>query len=157
MKSKVRHFHAKVLAHAKNHQVKFRFVVVGVWNSIFGYLTFYFLETVLSGIPEIGAYAYMPAVIVSNIFAVLMAYTLHRNITFRSTTQGIYLVKEFGRFVLGNMAAIASNILLLPVFVELLGVRPKLAAFEVAMLCTIVSYYAHSRVTFSSKNRVPMD
>jgi putative flippase GtrA len=126
---------------------------VGVWNTIFGYLAFFFLDSVFSHYFGAGAHSYMLAMILGNIVAMLMAYSLHRNVTFRSTSAGKQLMKEFGRYVLTNYITLVLSVLLLPVFVEMLGASPKLAGLFVTMICTVISYFAHLRVTFRHANR----
>jgi len=58
-----------------------RFVLVGVWNTIFGYLVFvaydYFIERFFS--PRY--VAYMSAAVMSNILAIINAYIFHKHIT----------------------------------------------------------------------------
>lgn len=150
MKNKIKKIHGHVIAQANRHQVKLRFLAVGVWNTIFGYLAFFFLESVLSLSLGRGAHSYMPAIVMSNFLAMLMAYSLHRKITFKSTTKGMMLLREFSRFVFGNSLTVILSIILLPIFVEVMSLDPKSAGFLVTLICTVVSYLAHSRITFKN-------
>lgn len=149
MKHRIKRLHGHIAAQADKHQVKLRFLAVGVWNTVFGYLAFFFLETVFSRYIGPGARSYMLAILLSNAVAMLMAYSLHRTITFRSTSSGKQLLREFGRFALNNSLTVALSICLLPVFVEILGIAPKVGGLLVTFICTLVSYYAHSRITFA--------
>lgn len=148
MKNKIKRIHGHMAAQVNKHQVKIRFLAVGVWNTIFGYLAFFFFESVFSRYVGVGAHSYMAAIVLSNLIAMLMAYSLHRSITFRSTSSGRHLFEEFGRYVLGNYVTVVLSICLLPLFVELIGLMPKVAGLFVTLICMIVSYYAHSRITF---------
>ena len=144
----IKRMHGRLAAQAAKHQLKLRFLAVGVWNTIFGYLAFFFLETVFSHYAGAGAHTYMLAIVLGNAAAMLMAYSLHRIITFRSTSSGKKMLAEFGRFVLGNTVTLVLSVVLLPVFVEIFGLTPKLAAAFVTLLCVGISYGAHSRITF---------
>lgn len=150
MKNKIKKIHGHVVSQANKHQIKIRFLAVGVWNTVFGYLAFFFLESVLSLFLGRGARSYMPAIVMSNFLAMLMAYSLHRRITFKSTTKGIMLLREFSRFVFGNSLTVAISIVLLPIFVEAMSLDPKSAGFLVTIICTVISYFAHSRITFKN-------
>lgn len=154
MKHKIKKIHGRIVAQIDRHQVKIRFLVVGLWNTIFGYLVFYFLESVLSYYIGIGPRSYMFAILLSNAVGVVMAYSLHRNITFRSKSSGRHLVKEFGRFVLGNLFMVLLSVGMLPICVEFFGLSPKVAGAVVTFICTAVSYCAHSRLTFVDADRV---
>ena len=76
MKRRIKKIHGHILAQAGRHQVKIRFVAVGVWNTIFGYLAFFFLESVLSHFAGAGAHTYMLAIVLSNAAAMLMSHPL---------------------------------------------------------------------------------
>lgn len=138
-----------MVSQANKHQIKLRFLAVGIWNTIFGYLAFFFLESVFSHFAGTGAHTYMLAIVLSNVVAMLMAYSLHRIVTFRSTTSGKKMLVEFGRFTLSNLTIMALSIGLLPVFVEMFGFSPKVAAAIIAVLCAVMNYLAHSRITFN--------
>ena len=135
----------------KRHETKARFVAVGAWNTLFGYLMFVLFDTLFTGVFQTRYLTYMSANIVSNIISVINAYVFHKYITFRSTKEGTSLIIEFIRFCLTYVGTFLLSLVLLPVFVEFFRLTPKFAAALVILACVIISYVGHSK--FSFKNR----
>ena len=71
-----------------NHNVKAKFVLIGIWNSVFGYSIFVGLDTLFVGVFSQRYVAYMLAMILSNLFAIVNAYILHKYVTFKSEVRG---------------------------------------------------------------------
>ena len=65
-----------------NHQKKVRFLLVGLWNTIFGYLVFVGLDYLFNLFFSPRYVAYMSAAVLSNIIAVTLAYFFHKHFTF---------------------------------------------------------------------------
>ena len=57
---------------------------MGAWTILFGYLVFIALDTALSHIVSKRYLAYMSAIILGNIIAIVNAYIFHKTITFKS-------------------------------------------------------------------------
>ena len=131
-----------------NHQQKIRFILVGVWNTIFGYLVFvvcdYYFERFFS--PRY--VAYMSAAVLSNILAIINAYIFHKHITFRSKARGKGILIEFARFFSTYLFSMIPGLILLPVSVEALGIEARISAALLIPVTTIISYYGHSRFSF---------
>ncbi len=72
----------------KSNNVKIRFVVVGIWNTIFGYLAFVSLDLLFTPLFSRRYFAYMLAVVLSNFMAILNAYLFHKYVTFKSPVRG---------------------------------------------------------------------
>ena len=125
-----------------------RFLLVGAWNTLFGYLVFIALDTGLSHIVSKRYVAYMSAMILGNIIAIVNAYIFHKTITFKSTTKGKGTVLEFTRFCMTYLVTFCVSLILLPLIVELGGIDPKTAGALVILLCTAISYLGHSRFSF---------
>ena len=81
-----------------NHQTKVRFVLVGVWNTIFGYLVFVGLDYLFNLFFSPRYVAYMSAAMLSNVIAVTNAYFFHKHLTFKSKTKGRAAFREYLRF-----------------------------------------------------------
>ena len=81
-----------------NHQKKVRFVLVGVWNTIFGYLVFVACDYLFERLFSPRYVAYMSAAVLANIIAILNAYIFHKFVTFRSPLRGLAMIPEFVRF-----------------------------------------------------------
>ncbi len=128
-----------------------RFLLVGIWNTIFGYLVFIGMDSLFTMLFLKRYVAYMTAAVASNVLAIINAYIFHKTITFKSTTVGIGMIFEFARFSSTYLITFAINLILLPFFVEVVHVSPRVAGALVIGCCTFISYVGHSR--FSFKNR----
>lgn len=100
--------------------------------------------------------AYMSAMALSNIIAICNAYIFHKYITFQSSVKGRGMVKEFIKFLTTYLFTIFLNLILLPIFVELLHFSPKIAALLVILICTVISYLGHSRFSFGSEKEMKL-
>ncbi len=130
-----------------------RYIIVGVWNTAFGYSTFaglyYFLHH--RNIPA----AYVYAQIVSNFFNISVAFLGYKWFVFK--TKGNYL-KEWLKAMAVYGSAFLPSLLLLPVLVKALeyGLHLKESAPYIANALllgfgVIYSFIGHKNVTF----RVP--
>ena len=75
-----------------NHQTKVRFVLVGLWNTIFGYLVFVGLDYLFNLYFSPRYVAYMSAAVLANMIAILNAYIFHKFVTFRSPIRGLAII-----------------------------------------------------------------
>jgi putative flippase GtrA len=132
------------------HQIKVRFIVVGIWNTIFGYLVFVGLDTFFAYIFFRRYVAYMTAMVLSNIIAISNAFIFHKYITFKSPIKGIGIIFEYFKFFTTYIITFCISLVLLPLFVELCNVSPKVAGAFVILVCTVISYFGHSRFSFRS-------
>ena len=133
----------------RKHATKIRFVVVGIWNTLFGYGIFIGIERLLTYVFEKRSTAYMTAMVLSNIFAIINAFIFHKRFTFQSQTRGIAVVSEFIRFSTTYVFTFFLSLILLPVFVEIFLVTPEIGGALVILICTVVSYVGHTKFSFS--------
>ncbi len=138
-----------------NHETKFRFILVGIWNTIFSYIVFVVLDYLFNLYLSPRYVAYMLAAVFTNIIAVTLAYFLHKNITFKSKTKGKTALIEYLRFYMTYIFTSVLSLLLLPVFVEYLKLDPKIAAAFIMILLTVVSYISHSLFSFRQERITP--
>jgi putative flippase GtrA len=82
----------------KGHEVKIKFLIVGLWNTVFGYAVFVSPDFLFTPLFKTRYAAYMLAAVLSNILAIINAYIFHKFFTFRSPLRGIAIVPEFMRF-----------------------------------------------------------
>lgn len=132
------------------HQVKAKFVFVGVWNTIFGYAAFCLLDMLFSHFFTVRTIAYMSAMFLGQIIAIINAYIFHKYITFKSHTRGFQLLIEFFRFSATYLLTFLLSLFLLPFFVEVFNIAPRISGAIVILLCTIISYLGHSRFSFKN-------
>ena len=130
------------------HHVKAKFVLVGIWNTIFGYGIFCLFDTLFARLFSARSAAYMSAMILAQILAIINAYIGHKYITFKSKTKGKSIIAEFFRFSTTYVVTFCLSIILLPTLVEIGHIHPKIAAAIIILICTVISYLGHSRFSF---------
>lgn len=133
------------------HNIKVKFILVGIWNTIFGYLVFCGLDTLFEHLFSPRYVAYMSAMVVGQVISVINAYIFHKYVTFKSEAKGVEIVKEFLRFSATYAFTFGLSLLMMPFFVEGFDIKPKIAAAIIILICTVVSYLGHSRFSFRHK------
>lgn len=132
----------------KSHEIKIKFLIVGLWNTVFGYAVFVGLDILFTPLFKTRYEAYMLAAVLSNILAIINAYIFHKFVTFRSPIRGIAIITEFLRFFSMYLFSFSLGLVLLPVFVELFHLDPKISAALIIPITIIISYIGHSRFSF---------
>lgn len=132
------------------HQIQIKFVFVGIWNTIFGYGVFCLFDTIFAWFFLTRSIAYMCAIVLTQILAVINAYIFHKYITFQSVAKGRAIIAEFFRFSATYVVTFGMSLVLLPLFVEIGNMHPKVAAALIILLCTVISYLGHSRFSFKN-------
>ena len=130
------------------HQIKIRFFFIGVWNTIFGYLAYISLDYLFSFVFQKRYLAYMTAAVVANIIATISAFIFHKYITFKSTVTGKAVIIEFFKFYSMYTVTNILGLALLPFFVEVMKIDPKISGALLIPLTAIISYFGHSRFSF---------
>ena len=134
------------------HQIKIRFFIIGVWNTIFGYLAYIGIDYLLTFVFHRRYVAYMTAAVLSNIIATVSAFIFHKYITFKSTVRGKGVIIEFFKFYSTYTVTNVLGLALLPFFVEVMKIDPKIAGALLIPVVAIVSYFGHSRFSFAKKS-----
>jgi putative flippase GtrA len=142
-----------VKSNSHKSQLQFaRYVLVGGFNTVFGYGAFALLNWLFTGL---GSYSYMYAAVLANFIAITVAFLGYKWFVFR--TRGNYL-REWIRClgVYGSSALI--GLVGLPILVPIL--RPHLrnpgqASYIAAAMLTIVSvmfsFVGHKKISFRQK------
>ena len=122
-----------------------RFLFVGAWNFIFGYLVFAGLYRIFSD-----SWPDWLTTVVSNVIGITNSFVFHRRITYRSN--GVWW-KEYLRFyvVYGGQALL--NVALIYILVTCCRFNAYLVQFAVAAFLTVLSYWLHKVYSFRLKNR----
>lgn len=123
-----------------NEQV--RFLLVGAFNTAFGYLVFVVLY-LLAG----NRFHYLLVAVLAHFLSVIVAFLGHRLIVFRAAGPWFAQFIRYNLSVLGMMLA---GLLGLYVLVELLSLHPLLAQAIVTSLSVAISYFAHRHFSFRS-------
>jgi len=130
------------------HQVKIRFFFIGIWNTIFGYLAFVGLDILFTHLFPERYLAYMSAALLSNILAIINAFIFHKYVTFKSKVRGKDIIIEFARFFSTYLFSMILGLILLPFFVEVFGIEPKISGALLIPITVIISYLGHSKFSF---------
>ncbi len=132
----------------EEHQVKIKFVIVGIWNTIFGYLVYVGFYYMFNLIFSRRYMSYLLAAALSNILAITNAYIFHKYVTFRSQVKGIKMIPEFIRFFITYLFSFFIGLIILPLLVEIFHFDPIAAGAILIIFTTIISYIGHSRYSF---------
>jgi putative flippase GtrA len=92
--------------------------------------------------------AYMTAAVLANIIATISAFIFHKYITFKSTVRGKAVIIEFFKFYSMYTVTNIIGLVLLPFFVEVLKIDPKISGALLIPIVAIISYFGHSRFSF---------
>lgn len=120
---------------------KLRFLVVGGWNTVFGYACFSLLY-LLAG----DHVHYLIITTVAHGINIAQAYVMHRHLVFRSDAR---IAGEFLRFNAGHIGTFLFGLLAMYLLVEAGGLSPLVAQALVILMNLVLSYVLHSRVTFA--------
>src|SRR4051794_18887805 len=118
-----------------------RYVVVGAFNTAFGYGMFAILDlTIGDTVP------YLALLLVAHVVSVLEAFVLHKVLVFRVPGRWF---RDLTRFWSVYLVALGINLVTLPLLVELVGLPVLLAQAIVLATMTGATFLAHRHYTFS--------
>ncbi len=130
----------------------FRYLLVGGWNTAFGYSVFAALNYLLTGIIP---YAYMVANLLANVISITIAYFGYKFFVFK--TKGNYL-REYLRTYLVYGATCLVSLAMLPVAVVLVRLVvanrvlvPYIAQAIILPIIVTSSYFGHKRFSFRAR------
>lgn len=119
---------------------RFRFLVVGAYNTAFGLLLFPILYLLLS--PKLH---YLVILVIAHAIAITNAFIAHRRLVFR--TEGPILA-QFLRYNVGALGALGFSAGGLILLVSRLGASPLVAQPFLMAVSIVLTYLWHARVTF---------
>jgi len=129
-----------------------RYILVGGFNTVFGYGLFAVLNWLLR---PVGSYAYLLASFLSNVIAITVAFLGYKWFVFQS--RGSYIkewlrcMSVYGSSMLITLAGLA---ILVPVLQRFLYWRTQasyIAAAIMALVTVILSFFGHKHFSFRSK------
>jgi putative flippase GtrA len=123
--------------------LKLRFLVIGGWNTFFGYLCFSVLYLLAADYLH-----YLIIAIIAHIVNVIQAYVMQRRVVFRSDAR---IVSEFLRFNASLIGTLLFNLLAMYLLVTFTAVSPLLAQAIVILTSLIVTYVLHNRISFARR------
>ena len=139
-------FLAYLLGHWQR-QEKTRFLVVGVYNTVFGYLAF------ISAYVFLGRYVhYLGILSIAHFLSVSNAFLGHKFLTFK--IRG-HLLTDFLRFNLTYLGTLAIGLVGLPLFVEICRIHPVASQAILSVINMVSAYFVHKRMSFRRNIRDP--
>jgi putative flippase GtrA len=135
-----------------------RYLMVGVWNTVFGYSLYAVFTALL--MPRV-RFGYIYASVASNLLAITVAYFCYKIFIFK--TQGNYLA-EWLRCILVYGSALLPGLVLLPLLVEGLHSgfhlgqsAPYVAGALVMGLTVIYSFLGHKNFSFRVPDKIAQE
>lgn len=129
-----------------------RYIVVGGFNTVFGYGLFALLTWSFKGL---GTYNYMYAAVVANVISISVAFLGYKWFVFR--TRGNYLIEWircFGVYGSSTLIGLAGLPILVPILRHALR-RPEQAPYIAGALLMIItvlfSFFGHKNFSFRQK------
>lgn len=96
----------------------------------------------------------MAAALLGNILAILNAFIFHKYVTFKSQVHGKEIIIEFARFFSTYLFTMILGLILLPFFVEVIRIDPKIAGALLIPITVVFSYFGHSRFSFKRRENI---
>lgn len=119
---------------------KIRYLVVGGYNTLFGYGCFALLWWFFGQ-----QIHYLVLLLLSHIFSVINAYLGYKLFVFQ--TKGKWLI-EFLKFNLVYLGTFAINLVALPILIEEFKLHALISQALIILITVIASYVVHNKITF---------
>lgn len=129
-----------------------RYVLVGGFNTVFGYGLFALLNWLFTGL---GSYSYMYAAVLANIIAITVAFLGYKWFVFR--TRGNYLVEwlrclgVYGSSMLIGLAGLPILVPILRGHLQSPERAPYIAAAILTVVTVVFSFLGHKNISFRQK------
>lgn len=120
---------------------RIRFLVVGGFNTAFGFLIFTSITLMLKHVPH----GYMIGLIVSQFVSNFVAFYLHRKVTFKAKG---HAMTDFIRFTMVNAVSYLINLIVLPLLVNVTHMNPLIAQFLILLVTIMISFVGHKFFSF---------
>ena len=134
----------------------FRYLLIGGWNTLFGYTCFFLMNRWLSQVMPV--YSYIAASLASNMISITVAFLGYKWVVFR--TKGNYLREWFRSLMVYGGTMVFSAVALAP----LVGLirhtthyqteAPYISAAMVAIITMISSFFGHKHLSFREAKTV---
>lgn len=127
-----------------------RYVLVGGWNTVFGYTCFFLINRWLS--TAMTAYSYIAASLLSNLVAITVAFLGYKWFVFR--TKGSYLREWLRTLTVYSGSVLVSTVALAPLVglirhaTRYQAEAPYIAAAFVAVFTVVSSFFGHKHYSF---------
>lgn len=150
------------LQSSKSFKQFVRYILVGGFNTVFGYTLFALLNWSLRGL---GSYSYMYAAVLSNVIAITVAFLGYKWFVFR--TRGNYLIEwirclgVYGSSMLVGLVGLATLVPILRNNLHKPAEAPYLAAAMMTVVTILFSFLGHKNISFrqtirGSESKTPL-
>jgi putative flippase GtrA len=132
-----------------------RYLVVGVWNTAFGYATFAFFTAILD---KVVPQSYMLASVLSSLINISVSFLGYKWFVFK--TKGNYLrewircVGVYGGNILFGLAVLPVMVYGLRHYTHLERQAPYVAGAILTFVTVLVSFFGHKHFSFKAKETV---
>lgn len=116
-----------------------RFLLVGAYNTGFGYAVFAGLHLLFDDLH------YLVVLLIAHVISVLNAFVGYRLVVFK--VQGNWL-RDLARFWLVYVVSLTFNLIALPLLVETAGLPVLVAQGLIVGVVAVTSWFGHSRFSF---------
>ena len=130
-------------------KTEIRFLLVGAWNTLFGYLVFLLFLFLLEKIFNNERQIYSLSIAFSHLISVINSFIFHKVVTFLSKQKGLEIVYEFRRFFNSYIITFLLNLSLISIQVELLSLNPRIAGAISLPIVTVVTFFLLSKYAFN--------
>lgn len=126
--------------HKLQSDQRFRFLVVGGFNTIFGFFNFVWIQALFGH-----KISYMGSFLISYVLTFTVAFFLHRKVVFKVSG---HVWKDLLRFQSVYLVPLTINLVVLPLLVTGVKVNVYVAQALAVTFNTLVSYLGHKYVSF---------
>lgn len=131
-------------------KIEFKFLLVGTWNTLFGYSVFLLFLFIFEELISIRSNSYLLAITCSHIFGIINSFFFHKYFTFGSNKKGLEALKEFFRFFNTYLITFILNLVLIYIFVELFLLDPIYAGALSIVICVFFTFFLLSKYSFKN-------
>ncbi|WP_046657854.1 GtrA family protein [Lysobacter capsici] len=121
---------------------KYRFLVVGAWNTVIGYLIFVVVHLTIGDLVHSTV-----TVVIAYCIALPQSFLTQRLLVFRSA-QGPWRT-QFLRFLTSNSVIFGANLILLPLLVATTHIHPLVGQALFVAASTVATYLIHKHYSFA--------
>ncbi len=136
---------SRPIAFVRAHREQLLYLVVGFWNTVFGYAVWAVMQYLLGD-----RLHYLAIVLLSWPIAVLNAYLCYRYIVFRSRGP---IRRELPRFSMVYVASLLATLVVLPIALHVLPLSIYVIQAAFTAILVVASYLAHKHFSFRGGRR----
>ena len=119
-----------------------RYLLVGIWNSVFGVGIFLILSLSL---PELSDSLIL---LISYLVSIVQAHFMQRKFVWSSTER---YFQELVRFSGAYISQFVANLVLLQIFVRFIGLNRSVSQVIIVLLLTVVMFFVNKNGVFRAK------